>query len=247
MANHPKPMYLIRRLIELRLKGHSKRSISRHLSLARKTVDKYLQELESHFSNLSQLSDWSEESLYQLLHPQTEPCFNLPGALLHPQLYASFADFDKKLSKVGINRHLLWQQYLQSYQGKGTPLAYGQFCHHYQLYSTAGKVSLHIQYKAGEKLFIDFAGTKLKVVLDGVSRELEVFVATLPCIGMCYAEAIPSLVGCLKPLFPIISNQLSLRLTVMNPILTRACKLLLLTTRPLLILPVVENLQIRHW
>jgi hypothetical protein len=185
-------MFLIRRLIELRLKGHSKRSIARHLYLARKTVDKYVQELESHFPDLSQLSDWSEESLYQFLHPQTEPCFNLPGALLHPKLHASFADFEKKLSKVGINRRLLWQQYVLAYQGKGTPLAYGQFCYHYHLYSKTQKVSLHMSYKAGEKLFVDFAGTKLTVTLGGVSRELEVFVATLPCSGMCYVEAVPS-------------------------------------------------------
>ena len=192
MANHSTPMFLIRRLIELRLKGHSKRSIARHLSLARKTVDKYVEELENHFVDLSVLSDWSEESLHQLLHPQTEPCFNLPGALLHPQLYASFADFENKLTKVGMNRRLLWQQYVLDYQGKGTPLAYGQFCHHYQLYCKAGKVSLHMNYKAAEKLFVDFAGKKLKVTLDGVSRELEVFVATLPCSGMCYVEAVLS-------------------------------------------------------
>jgi transposase len=185
-------MFLIRRLIELRLKGYSKRSIARHLSLARKTVDKYVQELESHFADLSLLNDWSEESLYQFLHPQAEPCFNMPGALLHPELYASFADFEKKLSKVGMNRRLLWQQYVQSYQGKGTPLAYGQFCYHYHLYSKTQKVSLHLEYKAGEKLFVDFAGSKLKVTVDGVSRELEVFVATLPCSGMCYGEAVPS-------------------------------------------------------
>lgn len=192
MANHSTPMFLIRRLIELRLKGHSKRSIARHLSLARKTVDKYVQELESHFPDLSELSDWSEENLYQFLHPQTEPCFNLPGAILHPELYASFADFEKKLSKVGMNRRLLWQQYVLAYQGKGTPLAYGQFCYHYHLYSKTQKVSLHMSYKAGEKLFVDFAGTKLTVTLGGVCRELEVFVATLPCSGMCYVEALPS-------------------------------------------------------
>ncbi len=107
MANHSTPMHLIRRLIQFRLQGYSKRSIALHLSLARKTVDKYIGELESHFPDLFALADWSDESLYRFLHPQPGENFQLPGVLLHPQLYASFADFDKKLSKVGMNRRIL--------------------------------------------------------------------------------------------------------------------------------------------
>jgi transposase len=185
-------MHLIRRLIQLRLQGYSKRSIARHLSLARKTVDKYVQELESHFPDLSVLAQWSDESLYRYLHPQPGENFQLSGALLHPELYASFAEFDKKLAKVGMNRRILWQQYVLNYKGQGTPLAYGQFCHHYLLYCKAMQVSLHLEYKAGEKLFVDFAGQKLTLDIAGSKQELEVFVATLPCSGYCYAQALPS-------------------------------------------------------
>lgn len=192
MANHSTPMHLIRRLIQLRLQGYSKRSIARHLSLARKTVDKYVQNLESHFPDLSALAHWSDENLYRFLHPQPEENFHLPGALLHPELYASFADFDSKLSKVGMNRRILWQQYVLGYKGEGAPLAYGQFCHHYLLYCKAMQVSMHLEYKAGEKVFVDFAGKKLTVDINGKRQELEVFVATLPCSGYCYAQALPS-------------------------------------------------------
>ncbi len=185
-------MFIIRRLIQLRLKGYSKRSISRHLLLARKTVDKYLQQLESHFTDLSLLNEWTEESLYQFLHTPSTQSFHLPGALLHPQLYASFPEYEKKLAKVGMIRRLLWQQYVLNYQHKGTPLAYGQFCYHYSLYCKAAQVSLHMEYKAGEKLFIDFAGTPLQVTIEGIKVELEVFVATLPCSGLCYAQAVSS-------------------------------------------------------
>lgn len=102
-------MFLIRRLIELHQQGRSKRAIARHLSLARKTVDKYVNELESHFPDLSVLSGWSEERLHQLLHPQPSEPFHLSGALLHPALYASFSGYEKKLSQVGMTRHLLCQ------------------------------------------------------------------------------------------------------------------------------------------
>jgi transposase len=191
MPNHLIAMFLIRRLIELRLQGHSQRAIARHLSLARKTVDKYVRELESHFPDLSALSDWSEESLSQFLHPRAEPVL-LTGAVLHPALYAAFAGYERKLSQVGMTRRLLWQDYVSTYQGKGLPLAYTQFCHHFSLYHQAQQVSMHLEHKAGEKLFVDFAGKRLQLVSQGASREVEVFVAVLPCSGLSYVEAVLS-------------------------------------------------------
>ena len=191
MPNHLIAMFLLRRLIELRQQGHSQRAIARHLSLARKTVDKYVRQLESHFPDLSVLSDWSEASLHQFFHPQTEVVV-LAGAALHPALYAAFAGFEHKLTQVGMTRRLLWQQYLNSYQQKGTPLSYTQFCYHFSLYRQSQQVCMHLEHKAGEKLFIDFAGKKLSLVSQGISREVEVFVAVLPCSGLSYVEAVAS-------------------------------------------------------
>ena len=187
MPNHLIAMFLIRRLIELRQQGHSQRAIARQLSLARKTVDKYVHQLESYFPDLSVLSAWSEESLHQFFHPQPDPVV-LAGAALHPSLYAAFAGFEQKLSQVGMTRRLLWQQYLSSYQEKGTPLSYTQFCYHFTLYRQSQQVCMHLEHKAGEKLFVDFAGKKLSLV----SGEVEVFVAVLPCSGLTYVEAVAS-------------------------------------------------------
>jgi transcriptional regulator with XRE-family HTH domain len=147
MPNHLIAMFLLRRLIELRQQGYSQRAIARHLSLARKTVDKYVRQLESHFPDLSVLSDWSEASLHQFFHPQAEVVV-LTGAALHPALYAAFAGFEQKLTQVGMTRRLLWQQYLNSYQQKGTPLSYTQFCYHFSLYHQSQQVCMHLERSA---------------------------------------------------------------------------------------------------
>ena len=90
-----------------------------------------------------------------------------------------------------MTRRLLWQQYLSTVE-KGIPLSYTQFCHHFRLYHQSQQVSMHLEHKAGEKLFVDFAGKKLSLVHQGVSREVEVFVAVLPCSGLSYVEAVAS-------------------------------------------------------
>jgi transposase len=53
---------------------------------------------------------------------------------------------------------------------------------------------MHLEHKAGDKLYVDFAGEKLSI-LDGDSgeiREVEVFVAVLGCSQLTYVEAVYS-------------------------------------------------------
>lgn len=51
-----------------------------------------------------------------------------------------------------------------------------------------------LEHKAGEKLFIDFAGNKLYLtdVESGERIAVEVFVAILACSQLTYVEAIPT-------------------------------------------------------
>lgn len=53
---------------------------------------------------------------------------------------------------------------------------------------------MHLEHKAGDKMFIDFAGDKLSIIdLDtGEIIPVEVFVAILPCSQLTYVEAVMS-------------------------------------------------------
>ena len=51
---------------------------------------------------------------------------------------------------------------------------------------------MHLEHKAGDKMFIDFAGDKLSIIdLDtGEIIPVEFFVAILPCSQLTYVEAV---------------------------------------------------------
>jgi hypothetical protein len=181
-------MFLIKRLIQLRLQGKSLRSIATALSLTRKTVGKYATLLQEH--NLPDLLNWSEEALARLVQPQTAEHFSLPGALRHPLLYQAFPDYEKQLARTGFTRRLLWQDYCFKAAERGeVPLAYTQFCFHFNAYCRSQKVVLHLEHKAGAEMMVDFAGKKIPYLQEGEVKQAELFVAVLPCSGMCFVWA----------------------------------------------------------
>jgi transposase len=50
---------------------------------------------------------------------------------------------------------------------------------------------MHMEHKAGDKLYVDYAGEKLHIVdpLTGEQKPVEVFVAILGCSQLTYVEA----------------------------------------------------------
>jgi transposase len=53
---------------------------------------------------------------------------------------------------------------------------------------------MHIEHKAGDKVFVDFTGEKLQIIdrRTGEIRQVEVFVAILGASQLTYVEAVES-------------------------------------------------------
>ena len=102
----------------------------------------------------------------------------------------------KELRRKGVTLQLLWEEYLREH-----PDGYqnSQFCHHWR---KSAEVGMHIDHKAGEKLFVDYAGDRLaKVDADsGKGRPVETFVAILGASELTYVEASASQQSRLDPL-----------------------------------------------
>ena len=97
----------------------------------------------------------------------------------------------KELAKPHVDKRVLWFEYTARHSnGYG----YTQFCYHINQAHKTGEASMHLDHKAGEKMFVDFTGSKLFIAdkASGVSRELEVYVAILPCSQLTYMEAVYS-------------------------------------------------------
>lgn len=107
------------------------------------------------------------------------------------ELSILFPYFIKELKRTGVTLQILWEEYLNTHpQG----YAYSQFCHHYFLWRKEQKVSMRMEHKAGDKMYVDFAGSKLCVTNQktGEIIEYEVFVSVLGASQLSYIEAVPS-------------------------------------------------------
>ena len=94
----------------------------------------------------------------------------------------------QELKKKRVTLQLLWAEYK-----KGNPggYQYSQFCDRYRQWTGKLDVCLRQTYRAGEKLFVDYAGQTIPVTdpLTGKTREAYLFVATLGASNYTFAWA----------------------------------------------------------
>lgn len=94
----------------------------------------------------------------------------------------------QELRRPGVTLQLLWEEYRRE-----SPHGYGytQFCEYYKRFRLQLEPSLRQPYKAGEKLFVDWAGQTILLhdPATGQSRPAHLFVAVMGASNYTYAEA----------------------------------------------------------
>ncbi|UZR99035.1 helix-turn-helix domain-containing protein [Chondrinema litorale] len=188
MANHRTDMVTIKQIIRLYKSGKSQRSIERQLHICRPTIKKYIQAFQESGFSPEELLSLSESDLEDLFGRARKSITRKSVANIS-ELEKLFPDMEKELRKVGVSKKLLWQEYKNKYP---EGLGYSQFCYHFQQWQERQDVSMHIEHKAGDKVFIDFSGKKLCVIdkATGEEKPMEVFVAILPASQLTYVEAV---------------------------------------------------------
>ncbi len=176
----------MRKVVEVaRLKacGLSNRKIAKSCGIARSTVADYIERLAKACLSWPFPPELTGEELDARLF--TGPEFRgTNGSRPVPE----WAYIHKELRRKGVTKQLLWEEYLgihpDGYQ-------YSQFCEHYRRWSKTIDVCLRQTYRAGELLFVDYAGMRMPVVnpVTGEIRYAEIFVATLGASHYIYAEA----------------------------------------------------------
>src|SRR5664280_33109 len=187
MAGKPKPMSQIKQLLQLHEQGKNKKFIARSLGISKNTVKAYLAKVA--------LSPLNIESLLALDDPILEGKFHAGNPSYKDERFDHFKTnldyFVKELGRVGVTKQLLWEEYRRDY-----PQGYGhtQFCYHLSQQLIARRPSMVLGHKAGEKLFIDFAGKTLSYI-DRDTGEVvpcQVFVACLPYSDYSFVMAVRS-------------------------------------------------------
>ena len=87
-----------------------------------------------------------------------------------------------------VTLQLLWEEYIEAHP---EGYRYSRFCELYQRWRRKLDVVLRQQHRAGEKLFVDYAGATVPVEnpQTGEVRQAQVFVAVLGASSYTYAEA----------------------------------------------------------
>jgi transposase len=188
MANKSIGMTQVRRIIQLKADGLSKHKISSLLHLHRATLDNYLSRIEASGKSFSELLLLKDEQLVNLAYTATV-AVQTDERL--EELKEQFAYFKKELTRSGVTRRILWEEYRSADPGG---YSYTQFCEHFARYQKHSHATMHLTHRAGEYLQVDFAGKQLHYV-DIQTAEIiacPVLVCALPYSGYTYIEALQS-------------------------------------------------------
>jgi transposase len=185
MANNPISMIKIRQILRLQSQGLSKLQIAAQTGIARNTLKKYIKEFISSglsFEEINELSDKELEDLF--VKPEDRPLNERLQIL-----FSLFPAIEKELKRKGVTRQLLWKEYKTNHPD-GVGLS--QFKHYFSQWKAQVNPTMHMEHKAGDKLYVDFAGDKLEIINEqtGEVKPVEVFVAILGASQLTYVEAV---------------------------------------------------------
>lgn len=180
-------MSKVRQILKLHSQGIGKKKIGARLSMSKNTVKLYIDKYMELCIPLDELMKLSDHELDKCFHPPYETILN---ARIH-QLYAFYPQMEKELRKRGVTVAKLFRKFKQDNPGS---LAETSFYHYYRLWKKRINVSLHVEHKAGDKMYIDYAGATLPYVDEDTGEVLEaqVYVAVLGWSQYAYIEAVPS-------------------------------------------------------
>jgi transposase len=155
-------MEIIKQIRLLNELGKGKKTIARELGLSKNTVKSYL------------IND------NRAVHSE--------GSGRQQVLTDFFPYCREELRRKGVTRQILWGEY-RSKHTEG--YSYTQFCEYFKQWLGTTDATLHIEQHAGDKMYIDFAGSKLEIADhdSGEITQAEVFVSVLGYSGLTYVRA----------------------------------------------------------
>jgi len=160
----------------------SERKIAQSLGISRPTGAEYVRRAQAAGLSWPLPATCDEGALERLLFPSG------PARAPAPHVVPDWATVHHELKRKGVTLFLLWQEYKAA-----TPdgLQYSWFCYTYRAWARKLALVMRQSHRAGEKLFVDYAGQGMPVVNrhSGEVHEAAIFVAVLGASNYTYAEA----------------------------------------------------------
>jgi len=98
-----------------------------------------------------------------------------------------WTEIHRELKRKHVTLSILWDEYIER-NPKG--YRYSRFCELYRSWEGKLSVTMRQTHMGGDKLFVDYAGDTVPVIVDRQTRQAQIFVAVLGASNFTYAEAI---------------------------------------------------------
>ncbi|WP_248282179.1 IS21 family transposase [Mucilaginibacter robiniae] len=180
-------MSKIRKILRMYTNGRSIMSIAAQADASRNTVKKYLASFKESGFSFDEVNALNDKELEDLFGKAKE---RSPNSRMQAMLRC-FPKVDKELKRTGVTRQMLWEAYRKEFPDG---YQYSQFCFYYTQWQARVNPVMHIDHKAGDKLYVDFAGQKLSITNrdTGEIIPVEVFIGILGASQLTYVEAVMS-------------------------------------------------------
>jgi len=184
----------IREVLRLHLgQGLPQRVIAQSLRLGLGTVNGYVARARRARLGWPLPDDLGDERLEALLFPPVS------GVPLDRRPVPDWAWVHRELRRPNVTLALLWEEHRAA---APDGFGYSWFCDLYREWAGRLKPTLRQVHPAGERLFVDFAGSTMAVMegANGEARQAEIFVAVLGASSFTFAcavwsQAVPEWIG----------------------------------------------------
>ncbi|MFH1119131.1 MAG: IS21 family transposase [Bacteroidota bacterium] len=179
-------MSIVKQILLKVQQGQSKKGIVRDMGLSKNTLRRYIQLIQGSGYPPEQLIAMEDQELEQILNQKTtvnRDHFN--------DIEELFPWIKQEIKLPGVNRFVLWGEYRKRYP---SGYSYSQFCWHFQQWLKAQNASMIIEHEPGDKIFVDFAGKKMKYHDRETDKDIEVefFAGLLGHSQLSFACAVES-------------------------------------------------------
>ena len=182
------PVRKIKEVLRLRALGLSQRQIAQSCAVSQATVSDYLKAADTADLKWAEVADWDDDRLWKAVAPSRTPSRVIPRDRVHPP----GPDYPAIRRELQTNKHvtlqLLWEEYREQ---NPDGYRYSRYCDLYRSWLRCQEVVLRHEHRAGEKLFVDYAGDTIAIYNDGLGEvwQAAIFVAVLGASSYTYSEA----------------------------------------------------------
>jgi len=189
MPNKKISMSRIKQVLRCYAAGKGTKSIANMLDISRNTVKKYINVFNQGGKTIEEVLAMDEAALLAFF--KEDPVHNKTQSRRYDDVMSRMPEYARMLRKKGMTKLKIYEQYLEDF-----PDGYSRsrFSRIFRSYIIQTAPVAHLEHKAGDRMYVDYAGDRLHLVdrETGEKTPVEVFVAILPCSQLTYVEAVMS-------------------------------------------------------